>query len=542
LIILGLGWFAIDRLAAVNSISIEKERIWLPSTRLAGDLKTAVSDFRIAEGIHLLSTTDEVMQGAEAEMARISDVIRDTLHQYEPMADTDEERQVFRHFLREWEQYSAISTRVVALSEKNEDDRAGEIFEGEEQAVFEEARTVLNRLLLINQQGNVAAGQAGKELYTSSWNAVSGVVIFAALLSCLCALYLMTNLSAPIRHMTDAMTRLASGDTAVAIPATERGDELGAMAKAVQVFKDNMAEADRLRAEQEEQKARAEAQRKAELAKLASDFENSVQGIVETVASSAAQMQGAAMALSSTAAQTTNQATAVATAARHASGNVQTVATATEELTASIQEIGRQVAASTKIASGAVLEADRTKATIAKLVDAADQIGEVVQLINSIAGQTNLLALNATIEAARAGEAGKGFAVVASEVKALANQTAQATEEIQSKVREIQGATGGAQSAMQSIGKTIGEMNEIAGTIAAAVEQQNAATAEISGNVTQAAQGTEQVTTNIAGVTQAAAATGAAASQVLDVADSLAQDADRLRAEVNSFIATVRAA
>ncbi|WP_042699503.1 methyl-accepting chemotaxis protein, partial [Azospirillum sp. B506] len=222
-------------------------------------------------------------------------------------------------------------------------------------------------------------------------------------------------------------------------------------------------------------------------------------------------------------------------------GHVQTVASATEELSASIREIGRQVSTSTRISGDAVTQADQTNASMQALVETAHQIGAVVDLINSIAGQTNLLALNATIEAARAGEAGKGFAVVASEVKALATQTARATDEIQAKVKEIQSATAGAQTAIQGIGQTIGQISEITTTIAAAIEEQGAATRDIAGNVMEAARGTGEVSSNIAGVTRSVSETGSAASNVHSASNELTRDAEKLRGEVMSFIASVRA-
>ncbi|WP_247887235.1 HAMP domain-containing methyl-accepting chemotaxis protein [Azospirillum sp. SYSU D00513] len=393
------------------------------------------------------------------------------------------------------------------------------------------------------------AGRMQRSVADAAATEAAGTKTLALLLSALAgglgvilAWLIGRSIAVPVVSMTAAMRRLAGGDTAAEIPAAGRRDEIGEMAEAVQVFRDSMI---RTRAMEEEAKAaeaRAEAQRKAELNRLASAFEHSVQGIVETVAASATQMQGAATALSSTAAQASSQATAVAAASEQSSANVQTVAAATEELAASILEIGRQVSTQTRISGEAVREAERTTGTMRALVDAANQIGAVVDLINSIAGQTNLLALNATIEAARAGEAGKGFAVVASEVKSLATQTAKATEEIQSKVKEIQGATGGARDAIVGIGRTIADMNEIATAIAAAIEEQNAATGEISGNVAQAARGTEEVNLNITGVTQAATETGTAADDVLGTANSLAVEAERLKAEVTNFIATVRAA
>ncbi|QQP92680.1 HAMP domain-containing protein (plasmid) [Skermanella sp. TT6] len=350
------------------------------------------------------------------------------------------------------------------------------------------------------------------------------------------------SIAIPVISMTEAMRRLADGDTDAAIPAVGRRDEIGQMAGTVQVFRDNMIRTREMEQEAREAEVRAAAERKAAMLKLADGFEASVKGIVETVASAATEMQSTASVMTHTADTTSQQATAVAAASEQASANVQTVAAATEELSSSIAEIGRQISSSSQIAGQAVAEAGRTNETMKVLVQAAEQIGQVVELINTIAGQTNLLALNATIEAARAGEAGKGFAVVASEVKSLATQTARATEEIKSKVGEIQGATGGAQAAIDGIGRIIGQMNEITTTIAAAIEEQSAATRDISSNVSQAARGTDEVAVNITGVTQAAGETGAAASQVLGASEGLAREAEKLRGEVASFIATVRAA
>ncbi|WP_345772323.1 methyl-accepting chemotaxis protein [Azospirillum baldaniorum] len=350
------------------------------------------------------------------------------------------------------------------------------------------------------------------------------------------------NVSTTITRLGRKMHALAGGDLSVAFPESERRDEIGAMGKAIQIFKENAEAKVRLEAEQAELARRAEEDKRRSMLTLAANFEGNVRGIVDTVAMATTEMHSSATSLSAAAEHSVQRITAVSAASEQASSNVQTVAAATEELSASIAEIGRQVAASTQVASQAVQEAERTSETIKGLVAAAHQIGQVVELINSIAGQTNLLALNATIEAARAGEAGKGFAVVASEVKALATQTARATEEIQGKVVEIQAATGGAQTAIEAIGKTIGQMNEIATTIASAIEEQNAATHNIAGNVIQAAKGTEEVSTNIVGVNQAATATGAAASQMLGASEGLARETERLRHEVTSFIASVRAA
>jgi methyl-accepting chemotaxis protein len=347
--------------------------------------------------------------------------------------------------------------------------------------------------------------------------------------------------SGPIVRMTGAMTELAGGNVAVDIPGLGRGDEIGSMAEAVQVFKDNKIEADRLseeqRREQEARNARAET-----VDRLTRDFDAKVGKELGEVTASSTTMEQSAQSLSATAEETSRQATAVAAASEEASTNVQTVSAAAEELSASIGEISRQVSQSAKIAGEAVNEATRADQMVQGLANAAQKIGEVVALITDIAEQTNLLALNATIEAARAGEAGKGFAVVAAEVKNLANQTAKATEEIGGQIGGIQSATQDAVAAIKGIGKTIVQINEIASAIAAAVEEQGAATKEIARNVEQAAQGTQDVSSNIAGVTQAAGETGQASGQVLEVARHLKGQADALRGEVDRFLAAVKAA
>jgi len=381
-----------------------------------------------------------------------------------------------------------------------------------------------------------------KESMSATTTVVLTTAAVALALGLFAAFVIGRGISKPITGMTDAMGKLAGGDKTVTIPGVGYGDEIGTMAASVQVFKDNMIEADRLRAEQEEAKQRAEIEKRAAMNKMADDFEASVKGIVETVSSASTELQSTAQAMSATAEETQRQSTTVAAASEQASTNVQTVASAAEELSSSIAEISRQVAESTTIAGAAVEESNRTNTQIKGLAEAAQKIGDVVNLIADIASQTNLLALNATIEAARAGEAGKGFAVVASEVKSLATQTAKATEEIAAKVSEMQTATDSSVDAISSITGTIGRINEIATTIAAAVEEQGAATQEIARNVQQASAGTAEVSSNIGGVTKAATDTGAAATQVLSSSGDLSKQSETLRLKVDSFIATIRAA
>ncbi len=368
--------------------------------------------------------------------------------------------------------------------------------------------------------------------------AVAGFAVVVALGA---AFALARSITRPIRGMTAAMGHLAAGDRTTAIPGGERRDEIGEMSKAVLVFKENMLEADRLRTEQEAQKRQAEAERRRLMHDMADRFESTVGEVLKGVTSSSTELQATAQAMSASAEEASRQSTVVAAASDEATQNVQTVASATEELSASIHEIGAQVTESTCIVGDAVSQANDTNAKVQSLAEAAARIGDVVRLINDIAGQTNLLALNATIEAARAGEAGKGFAVVASEVKVLATQTAKATDEITAQVQAIQQATQSSVIAIQGIAQTINRVNEISTAIASAVEEQGAATQEIARNVQQAAQGTTEVSSNIGSVTQVAQETGAAATQLLSSAGELARNGTLLRSQVDDFLREVRA-
>jgi methyl-accepting chemotaxis protein len=393
----------------------------------------------------------------------------------------------------------------------------------------------------------IAAQRAANRASTLSAQArLRATVIWAAgcaiLLGCVIAIALGRSITQPIRRLADMMASLAAGDLSADVPGVNARDEIGVMARAVQVFKDGMGDAERLRREKAELAAYAAKERQAAMTKVADEFEQNVGAIVTKVSEASVHLQQTAQSMSAAAGGAANEAKVVSTASAQASANVQTVSAATEELTASIGEINAQVAKSSRIAADAVGEAERTDATVQGLADAAQRIGDVVGLIHTIAGQTNLLALNATIEAARAGDAGKGFAVVAAEVKNLAVQTAKATGEIGAQVATIQGTTGDAVSALRAITRTIGEMSEIATAIAGAVEQQSAATQEIASNIGRAASGTREVTGAIAGLTEASSAVGVAAGEVLHDANGLSQQSDRLREQMQQFLSQVRAA
>jgi methyl-accepting chemotaxis protein len=369
-----------------------------------------------------------------------------------------------------------------------------------------------------------------------------GLLILATVFGGVMMLVVSHRVTRPLATIQSVMLRLSQGDMSAAVSFAGRKDEIGALAETTDLFRNSLTEAGRLRGEQEEAEQRATAQRKAETQQLANEFEKAIGGIVETVSSAAHQLESAAGQLTQTADTTQQLTSVVASASEEASANVQSVASAAEEMSASVAEISRQVHESSKIADEAVSQARKTDARIVALSSSASRIGDVVKLITEIAAQTNLLALNATIEAARAGEAGKGFAIVAQEVKALANQTAKATEEIGTQISAMQTATQDSVTAIKEIGITIGRISEIAGAIAAAVEEQGAATQEISRNVQEAARGTTQVANNIADVNRGAGETGSASSQVLGSARSLASESAQLKAQVAGFVDRVRAA
>ncbi|WP_322518227.1 methyl-accepting chemotaxis protein [Rhodopseudomonas palustris] len=391
---------------------------------------------------------------------------------------------------------------------------------------------------------NFRAAKETADAELASANRISFMAAVAVMLALIgSVIFTFIGVARPLTMLNNALGRIAAGEVNADIPGANRGDEVGDIAKTVVVISKNAEQKARDEAEaQAKQEQIAAQRRKADMIQLADSFETAIGEIVNTVSSASTELEASASTLTSTAERSQELATMVAAASEEASTNVQSVASATEELSSSVNEISRQVQESARMANDAVNQARTTNDRVGELAAAAARIGDVVELINTIAGQTNLLALNATIEAARAGEAGRGFAVVASEVKALAEQTAKATGDISQQISSIQSATNESVGAIRGISGTIEKLSEIASTIASAVEEQGAATQEISRNVQQASQGTQQVSSNITDVQRGATETGSASSQVLSAAQTLSSDSNRLKHEVGKFLHTVRAA
>lgn len=410
---------------------------------------------------------------------------------------------------------------------------------------FSQSTVAIDEVIALSMLASQEAARLAEAAQRSSLQTLvlnGFLMLFSLLLAAATLWMVISRIIRSLGQMTAAMSELAGGEMSVVVPCSNRRDEMGSMARALLVFKDNAVRMQDMQVEREALEKSTREEKAASMGRLADAFEGAVGEIVETVSAASSQLEASAGTLTATAARAQELTTMVAAASEEASTNVQSVASASEQMASSVNEISRQVQQSSRMAGEAVEQARKTHDRVNALSSAANRIGDVVELINSVAGQTNLLALNATIEAARAGEAGRGFAVVASEVKALAEQTAKATEEIRKQITDIQNATRDSVHAIEEIGVTIGQISEVSSTIAAAVEEQGAATQEVARNVQQAAQGTQQVSSNIIDVQRGAGETGSASSQVLTSAQSLAFESGRLKQEVGRFLDMVRAA
>ena len=544
LVLVALGLVALARSSLTALDHNTTQIIDLRATRVfvAQELAAAVDEAVIAEKSTIIEQDEAWMQKEFAHYQANRKAAFAAMDRLTALADSSERQAVLQGVRAELEAFFAAAERSITHGLRNENDAAARISREE----VRPARIKLGESVAARVAVNLRDLDLAKRHASETADSATRILVVTALVGLtfavgLLALIILAGVTRPLAGMTAAMGRLAAGDLTVAVAGTERTDEVGLLARSLQVFKDNALEARRLAAVQAEENE-AKMRRAQRLDALTKRFETNVSTLTQGLAGAATEMEATAQSMSSVAAETNQQTVVVASAAEQTSANVQTVAAASEEMSASVHEIVSQVSQSARIAGEAVENARRTDATVRRLAGTTERIGTFVEVISSIAAQTNLLALNATIEAARAGDAGRGFAVVASEVKELAGQTAKATGEIGERITEIRGATQEAVADIEAIGRIIAEMSSYAGSIAAAMEEQGAATQEITRNVQEAARGTESVTTNIAGVREGAGQTGAAASQVLAAAQELARHSENLTREVGGFLADVKAA
>ena len=540
----GMGLLAVKNMRAINANTVDITTNWLPSVRVLGDLRAGVITYRNVIREHMLAETLEEKQAMEKTLATVVEGNTKIRASYEPMITSPEERALYKEWSELWDKYKKGTEEVMALSRKAAGKFPREAHELNTKTVNKiglEADDILKKDIDLNNAGADKAAQDAADNYASAFMMLAVILGAAVIIGIGVSFYLVRDVSTGIASIVTPMQALGKGDLTANVPHQGEKTEIGAMADTLQVFKEALI-AKKAADEAAAADAEAKIERGRRVDNITRNFESMIGEIVETVSSASTQLEASAGTLSTTAERSQELTTAVAAASEEASTNVQSVASATEELSSSVNEISRQVQELARMATDAVGQARITNDRVSELSKAAGRIGDVVELINTIAGQTNLLALNATIEAARAGEAGRGFAVVASEVKALAEQTAKATGEIGQQITGIQAATQESVNAIKEISGTIERLSEISSTIAAAVEEQGAATQEISRNVQQAAQGTQQVSSNITDVQRGATETGSASSQVLSAAQSLSGDSNRLKLEVGKFLSSVRAA
>jgi methyl-accepting chemotaxis protein len=542
--ITGMGLLAVRNMRAINASTVDINTNWLPSVRVLGDLRAGVITYRNVIREHMLAETVEEKEAAEKTLATVVEGNNKIRQSYEPMITSPEERALYAEWSKTWDAYKKGTQEVIALSRKEAGKIAHEAHELNTKTVNKigiEADNILKKDIDLNNAGADKAASDAADNYSSAFAMLAAILGVAVIVGIAVGIYLVRDVSSGIASIVKPMQALGQGDLAAQVPHQGEKTEIGSMADSLQVFKEALI-AKKAADEAAARDAEAKIERGRRVDGITRDFESMIGEIVQTVSSASTQLEASAGTLTATAERSRELTTTVAAASEEASTNVQSVASATEEMASSVNEISRQVQESARIAGEAVGQARTTTDRVSELSKAATRIGDVVELINTIAGQTNLLALNATIEAARAGEAGRGFAVVASEVKALAEQTAKATGEIGQQITGIQAATQESVGAIKEISGTIEKLSEISSTIAAAVEEQGAATQEISRNVQQAAQGTVQVSSNITDVQRGASETGLASSQVLSAAQSLSGESSRLKLEVGKFLSAVRAA
>jgi methyl-accepting chemotaxis protein len=542
--IAGMGLLAVRNMRAIHANTVDIATNWLPSVRVLGELRAGVITYRNVIREHMLAETLEEKQAAEKVLAGVVESNNKIRAAYEPLITSPEEHALYKEWSELWDKFKKGTQDVMELSRKAAGKIPTEAHDLNTKVVNKiglDADAILKKDIDLNNSGADKAAHDAEGNYGSALMMLAVILGAAVIIGIGVSFYLVRDVSSGIASIVTPMQALGKGDFSAEVPHQGEKTEIGAMADTLQVFKEALI-AKKAADEAAAADAEAKIERGRRVDSITRNFESMIGEIVQTVSSASTQLEASAGTLSATAERSKTLTTVVAAASEEASTNVQSVASATEELSTSVTEISRQVQESARMATDAVGQARVTNDRVSELSKAAARIGDVVELINTIAGQTNLLALNATIEAARAGEAGRGFAVVASEVKALAEQTAKATGEIGQQISGIQAATQDSVNAIKEISGTIEKLSEISSTIAAAVEEQGAATQEISRNVQQAAQGTQQVSANITDVQRGATETGSASSQVLSAAQSLSGDSNRLKLEVGKFLDSVRAA
>jgi methyl-accepting chemotaxis protein len=532
-----LGIFAINRLAQVNAAASELRNKWLPSTQVVARMSLTFEQYRIAEGRALVAASAEASKAVEDDLRVRTQELRRQRAAYEPMISSQEERAIVQKFDHSWDAYIAISDEMMGLVRNGARDQAALIYNGKERAPVADARQSAADLMALHIRDGGAAAQRGDAVYASARSWITSALVLAVLLCFAAGYWIVRGVSTPVLTMARAMQRLAEGGEAIEIAGTRRKDEIGRMAAALEVFRAHAIEKRQLAEAQEEERHRADAEKRAALVHMAETIETETGKAMEEIGARSGEMVGAADEMQASSARTGGSARHASSAAEKVLVNAQTVASASEQLSASISEIGSQVGRSTAVVAHAVEAGGETRRTIEALNDQVSRIGAVADMIGEIAAKTNLLALNATIEAARAGDAGKGFAVVASEVKALATQTARSTEQIGKHIDEVRAATAASAAAVGRIEETISEVSAIAGSVAAAVEEQTAATAEIARNVAETAAAAHEMTERVGEVSTEAEQTDHHAGAVRDNVKGLSAAVGELK---HSLIRVVR--